>query len=233
MEWQKKLLPLMSRMLIGLTIFFFIASFFQLFYLHKKIENSPKIESSESILTNGANASEIKEEHYIQLVQWTTLATLEEKTLQQRYHQANVLLMARIWVRYLSFVTGMILCLVGASFILGKIEIASSTIDSKTPQLDFSLKTSSPGIILAAFGTILMLTSVLVHNEIKVTDGPAYLHLKFLSVHGADKPETLKFITEHDNEEVSDIPHASEEIIDIKKKEYDELMKNLNNELNK
>ena len=138
--------------------------------------------------------------------------------------------MARIWTRYLSFVTGMILCMVGASFILGKIEIASSTIDGKTPQLDFSIKTASPGIILAAFGTILMLTSVLVHNEIKVTDGPAYLHLKFLGVQENNKPGALKLEPEH--ETISDPLNPSEEIIDSKKKEYDELMKDLNNQLN-
>ena len=33
--WQVRLLPLMARMLIGLTVFFFLASFGQLFYLQR------------------------------------------------------------------------------------------------------------------------------------------------------------------------------------------------------
>src|SRR5215468_9213748 len=34
LTWQKKQLPVMVKMVIGLTIFFFAASFIQLFYLH-------------------------------------------------------------------------------------------------------------------------------------------------------------------------------------------------------
>ena len=42
--WQRRLLPVMVRMLAGLTIFFFLASFVQLFYLHSRIEKAPSIE---------------------------------------------------------------------------------------------------------------------------------------------------------------------------------------------
>ena len=41
--------------------------------------------------------------------------------IKQRYHQANVLLMAGVRVRYPGLVTGMILALIGAVFVLGKI----------------------------------------------------------------------------------------------------------------
>ncbi|CAN0513621.1 unnamed protein product, partial [Laminaria digitata] len=108
--------------------------------------------------------------------QWKTVATLEKHTLDQRYHQANVLLMSRIWTRYLAFVTGMILCMVGASFILGKLREDQTEISGKSDLGEGSLKTSSPGVLLATLGVILMLTSLLTHHEISVTDGPAYLH---------------------------------------------------------
>ena len=43
LQWQKSLLPLMSRTIIILSIFFFLASLAQLIYLHQTIANSPKI----------------------------------------------------------------------------------------------------------------------------------------------------------------------------------------------
>lgn len=229
MTWQNKLLPLMTRMLIGLTVFFFLASFVQLFYLHQKIENSQKLNLNSEIKIKDEifkDSSELQ----LELIEWKTLATLDEYTLNQRYHQANVLLMARIWTRYLSFVTGMILCLVGASFILGRIELTTSEIDGKTQFLDFSVKTSSPGIILAVLGTVLMLTSVLVHNEIKVTDGPAYLHLKFQSVL-VDKPKSLKINEESGSTAERNIHKFNDETRSKKLKEREELYKQLENEL--
>jgi len=198
--WQSKLLPLMTWMLVGLTIFFFFASFYQLYYLHEKIEGGPKMVLNKmfELDENEFNKGEL--EHQLKIIQWKTLATLDEHTLNQRYHQANVLLMARIWTRYLCFVTGMILCLVGASFILGKIEQAESVIRGKNQHVDFSLKTTSPGLVLAVLGTVLMMTAVLVHNEIKVTDGPAYLHLKFLSAYDSTKEDPEKMKTnKHEN----------------------------------
>ena len=197
MSWQEKLLPLMTWMIIGLTIFFFVASFIQLYYLHQKIDNGPVISLPEAAAFNSGSIQTGKELDYLQLMQWETLAALDEHTLNLRYHQANILLMARIWTRYLSFVTGMILCLVGSTFILGKIEVSPTVGKGGSEAFKFSIRTSSPGIILALLGTALMMTSVLVHNEIDVTDGPAYLHLKFQAV----KSEAPKKLDGCDNVE--------------------------------
>ena len=170
--WQNRLLPLMTWMLVGLTLFFFIASFVQLFYLHNRIDDAPVSELPPFVAEESEKAGAS-----FQAMQWHTLAVLENYTLNQRYHQANVLLMARIWTRYLSFVTGMILCLVGASFILGKLKEDVTELGGTSGAGELSLKSSSPGIVLAVLGTVLMLTSVLSHNNITVTDGPAYLQL--------------------------------------------------------
>ena len=229
MNWQNKLLPLMTKMLIGLTVFFFLASFIQLFYLHQKIENSQKLNLNNEININDEDFKDSSEKQ-LELIEWKTLATLDEYTLNQRYHQANVLLMARIWTRYLSFVTGMILCLVGASFILGKIEQTASELDGKTQYIGFSVKTSSPGILLAVLGTVLMLTSVLVHNEIKVTDGPAFLHLKFQRVL-EDKPQPIKLQTESATNSERNNHNFNEETAGKKIKEREELYQQLENEL--
>ncbi|NIN68296.1 MAG: hypothetical protein GTO63_27030, partial [Anaerolineae bacterium] len=48
-KWQERLLPLMSHMVVGLTLFFFVASFAQLAYLHWSISRSPQMELGEAL----------------------------------------------------------------------------------------------------------------------------------------------------------------------------------------
>jgi hypothetical protein len=75
----------------------------------------------------------------------------------------------------MGFVTGMILALVGAVFILGKLRESSSEFEAQTDVMVLSLKSASPGIILAALGVGLMLTTIVTHHEISVTDVPVYV----------------------------------------------------------
>lgn len=119
--WQERLLPLMARMLIGLTVFFFVASFVQLFYLHTRIENAPTIDVGRLLRTVGAEEPLVEAER-LAIQQANTAAALEVNVIERRHHQANVLLMARVWTNYLGFVTGMTIALVGAAFILGQLK---------------------------------------------------------------------------------------------------------------
>ena len=84
--------------------------------------------------------------------------------------------MSRIWISYLSFVTGMILSLVGASFILGRIREPATKLDADTKVAKFSIASSSPGIILATLGTLLITTSILTNHRIAVEDKSVYLN---------------------------------------------------------
>ncbi|MEJ2559204.1 MAG: hypothetical protein P8186_23910 [Anaerolineae bacterium] len=172
--WQVRLLPLMSHMVIGLTLFFFVASFAQLAYLHWSISRSPRMELGEA-LAMLSPAPDATLEEMLAASHLKVLATLEANALERRHHQANVLLMSRVWTRYLGFVTGMILALVGCSFILGKLQEPPSEVTGKSPVADFSLKSNSPGIILAGLGVILMLTTIIIHHEITVRDVPLFL----------------------------------------------------------
>jgi hypothetical protein len=172
-RWQQGLLPLMKGMIVGLTFFFFIISFVQLFYLHRRIERAPALDINDSF-AHLETDTELSFEDSISASRLMALMMLEANALERRHHQANVLLMSRVWVRYLGFVTGMILALVGAAFILGKLQEPSSEIGAKTQAADFTIKSSSPGIILATLGVILMLTTIVVHHEIEVRDVPVY-----------------------------------------------------------
>lgn len=169
--WQKRLLPFMISMLSVLTLFFFIASLIQIYYLQSRIEQSPELDLNPalSMLEGAATAGD-----KLDYARWKTLSILEGNALQRRYHQANALLMSRVWTRYLGFVTGMILAMVGAAFILGKLREPYSKLDADSALWKFSITSASPGLILAVLGTILMLTTMVTHFEIEVRDVPLY-----------------------------------------------------------
>jgi len=173
-QWQTKMLPLMKQMVVGLTLFFFIASCVQLYSLHRSIENSPKLDVEKFITHShsGKASPSLKFTH--EDLQNYSLILLENNALERRHHQANVLLMSRVWVRYLGFVTGIILSMVGGIFILGKLQEPVTELNTQTDKITFALKSGSPGIILAVLGVILMLATILTHHEITVNDVAVY-----------------------------------------------------------
>jgi len=174
-SWQLRLMPFMIGLLLAAGSVLFAATLFQLYELNLKIQDAPELHSSE-LLEQASTGSTLMEK------QWRTLVVLESHVLQQRYHQANVLLMARIWIRYLGFVTGMMLALIGAVFILGKLREPTTTLtvsgESADPAIPGNFKaqllTQSPGIVLVTLGTALMLITILVHHPILVNDAPVY-----------------------------------------------------------
>jgi len=82
--------------------------------------------------------------------------------------------MARIWVRYLGFITGMILSFIGAIFVLGKLREPKTEM-SVSGSVKTHIATQSPGIILVLLGSIIMLTTILSHHQISVVDAPIYI----------------------------------------------------------
>ena len=173
-KWQKKLLPFMIIVLSLVMLFFFTASAWQLYYLHQRIERSPELDLAPALALLDSNPKGASERDKLEVGRWKTLTLLEGNALQRRYHQANVLLMSRIWTGYLGFVTGMILALVGATFILGKLKESESQVDASSALWKLSITTASPGMVLALLGTILMITTMVTHYEIKVDDGQLY-----------------------------------------------------------
>lgn len=172
--WQRRLLPFMVGMLAVLTVFFCIASLLQVQHLNSRIEQPPTfdLQPANAALDNIQAEGTLHEK--LEAARWRMLAGLEAHALQRRYHQANVLVMSRIWTRYIGFLTGMILALVGATFILGKLREPTTQLDAQSEVWKFTLSTASPGIVLAVLGTLLMLTTLVVHTDIEVNDRPLY-----------------------------------------------------------
>jgi hypothetical protein len=173
-KWQERLLPLMINLLVALTVFFFIATFFQISYLHWSILQYPELDldvSSAYPITTSATSSEDQ----FASRKFELLARLEAYIIERRYHEASVDLMSSTWLRYLGFITGMILALIGASFILGKLQEAETEVVGKGSGVDISLKTASPGIILAVLGTVLMFATIIDKDYRNIVDAPIYI----------------------------------------------------------
>jgi hypothetical protein len=173
-RWQRMLLPLMSSLLVALAIFFFAGSLVQLFLLQNESRKEAPVALSPAALgSDSAGAASPSDR--LALARFRAEAELEVQLVSRRYHQATVLLMARVWVNYLGFVTGMILALVGAAFILGKLRDPGSELALKGGAMDWAIKTASPGVVLVVLGTGLMLATLVTNHRIDVTDRAIYL----------------------------------------------------------
>jgi len=177
-SWQKKLLPFMTYTISGLTIFFFLASFGQLIFLHLSILKVTEMEPYKlpDVLLPEVH---LTSEEILAAGRLQALIILEHRSMERLYHQANVSLMSRVWINYLGFVTGMILALVGATFILGKLREPPFKTNGDFIAGKFSFEGTSPGIFLVIAGIILMVTTIVTHHEIEVTYSPVYLPLEY------------------------------------------------------
>jgi len=174
LKWQERLLPTMNGLLIGLTIFFFLTTFGQMAYLHWSILQIPEVNIDPSSgATLSASAETFKDRENARELE--VRSRMEAFIVTQRYHQVSVLLMSGLWIRYLGFMTGMILALVGASFDFGKLREPTQKLQGKFSGIDLSLRTTSPGVILAVLGVILMFATILDKDFYNVSDSNVYL----------------------------------------------------------
>jgi len=189
--WQKKLLPFMVLSLIGLTIFFIVASYFEFRNFKESLELSSK--SDELII-----APEIPElfkddkSATSDYIKWRTLVLLERDALNRRYNHSKTVILARMWTRYLGFLTGMILAIVGAIFVLGKLRESESKFDGEATQiLKLSITSASPGLLLATLGTILILATIIISPDVNVEDGNLYLFPQDTMPSTQAKPDSI------------------------------------------
>lgn len=87
--------------------------------------------------------------------------------------------MSRVWARYLGFVTGMILALVGAVFVLGKLREEATEVQTGTSGAMLSLRSASPGLIMAILGVALMATTIVTHHSMEWADSSVYLRMAY------------------------------------------------------
>ncbi len=171
--WQYRLLPLMGGLLVLSALFFAVMSVTELrdFYrrvAHERFDLAARFERFEEGMDPALRADP-------DYLRFKVLSLLEADALQRRYQQANATMLARVWTRHLGFSTGMILALVGAAFILGRLREDTTTAELGGGSLKGSLATSSPGIVLAVLGTGLMALTIWVPFGVETRDVNTYL----------------------------------------------------------
>jgi hypothetical protein len=175
-HWQRRLLPVMIVVLIGLAVFFCVSTLYQLRFIQQQVLRPPVAAADSALARNADRMLAASDEVTLSGLSWSTLATMEANVIARRYHLAHITLASRLWARYLGFITGMILALVGAAFILGKMREARSKLDLEGPAGGkIAIASSSPGLIMATLGTALMLATIVTNPEIKVKDAAVYL----------------------------------------------------------
>ncbi|HEY2516826.1 MAG TPA: hypothetical protein VGI39_38410 [Polyangiaceae bacterium] len=102
-------------------------------------------------------------------------ALLETVVVRERYHQASSLLLSRAWTLQLAFLVGTMLSLVGATFVLGRFRDTGAKLEAEGGGAKVAFASSSPGLVLAVLGLIVMLVSMLSERRIDVKDAPLYL----------------------------------------------------------
>ncbi len=172
-SWQNRLLPLMASLLVLAALFFAVVSVVELRGLYERLEHRPS-----DLPARLAEYEKSAGEQALRSLDYLTLkvrATLEADALQRRYHQASATMLARLWTRQLGFITGMLLALVGAAFILGRLSEPATRLQLETQGAKGALETSSPGLVLAVLGAALMALTIWVPFEVETRDVNIYL----------------------------------------------------------
>jgi hypothetical protein len=194
-NWQKKLLPWLIIMPSLLVLLFMYLATQQVNQFNRAIDVKEK-PILESVINTKDSSAMNKLKGNLDYIKWLTLSTLEQESLDKRYYQGGLLLLSRIFIKYLGFLTGMIIAIVGSVFIIGKLSEDSSRIDGSVGEkIRLSIISSSPGIIFGVLGTVLMVSTILQHSEITVQDSPLYLNaygITSLRITDKGQPDTTK-----------------------------------------
>jgi hypothetical protein len=177
LQWQNKLLPWMIAMPTILIGAFIVLGTLKLNNFEKFAYRGDEEKTTLTIPSPYDNSTDSALKKSADYLKWYSLVKMEEYSINRRYNQGGVLLMSRIYIKYLGFFTGMILAIVGAVFIISKLKEDVTEIEGSVEEkTKFRMVSSSPGIIFGVLGTALMLTTILTHSEISVKDMPLYLN---------------------------------------------------------
>ncbi len=186
-KWQRRLLPLMSGTLVIAGIFFAAISVYEFNALQMWLERVP-------VRISGVDWPSDASPGFDQRMQVAVNRgsfELEQQVVERRYGQATATMLARLWTRFMGFMTGMILAFVGAAFVLGKINEAPTTADLGGGGFKGAIATSSPGLVLAFLGAVLMTVSLSVTASTAGQDGAVYFRYAGAAPAAAAKPPAL------------------------------------------
>jgi hypothetical protein len=185
-EWQRRTMPWMLGLLMFLSVVFILASIAGAATVRSDFltERQHYVDSALLDLRGTVKASRIEDR--VEAARFLTLASLDARLIELRHHRTSSLVLASIWTRFMGYLTGMILALIGAIFVLGRIRDSSATTISGGQQgFQGSMTTTWPGLILAVLGTILMLASSQIRTAGSQQEAPVYTQ-RWLAPAGSD-----------------------------------------------
>jgi hypothetical protein len=125
-QWQSKLRPVMTWVLICSGIIYLIVSGLYMWWGYRQVEliNATPMTEILNELPCSPEKSVPAAADVLDCQQLRATLALETRLVQQRFDEMRVVMMIRMSMKYLGFMVGMILCLVGAVFILGRLDHA-------------------------------------------------------------------------------------------------------------
>lgn len=111
--------------------------------------------------------------------------TLEYDATWNRQNRTNSALASRTWLRFMTACFGSILVFIGAIYLLSKIGLSEPTeagglsepteAGASTSGIEFTFRSSSPGIVLVIVGASLMVFPHFASQDIESNDGNIYM----------------------------------------------------------
>lgn len=171
-RWQDRMAPLMVAAVVGTAIFFAVVMLVRFSAIERTLQDPPQAEVTIPWTRDGLDPGSWRDQQALAIAQANFV--LEREIVARRYRQASAMLSLRLWTRLMGFLTGMILAMVGAAFILGKLTSPVSELAGGATGATVSIKSASPGIVLATLGTILIGISLATPVTTDVRDAAVY-----------------------------------------------------------
>ena len=183
-RWHERLLPLMTRSLVAMGVIFFIATLWLFFDLTQRTHYEPidLVAVVDRLPKTGDDAQ------VLAYREWYVRAILEKSAQEQRFALQSMVVQGRLWTRLMGFLTGMILCLSGCVFVLGRLR-ESVEASAEGGGLKASLTTASPGVFLAFAGAILIAIALWVPTSVESSDASVYLPRQIEVLHSGAADE--------------------------------------------
>jgi hypothetical protein len=170
-RWQARMAPFMTAAVVSTALFFAIATIWKFGDIEARLMK-PSSEFAVATWSTPIAPRDFNEQMRLEATRASY--NLERELVARRYEQGNLAFVSRLWTRFMGFVTGMILALVGAAFVLGKLETDKSEMGAAASDMSITMRSTSPGLLLAVLGTLLMGLSIALPVTVSVTDGAVY-----------------------------------------------------------
>jgi len=171
-RWQRRMAPVMVGAILLTAVFFAIVLLVRFSAIEESLRDPPQSEIAIPWTKAGLEPANWRDQKELAGVQADF--ALEREIIARRYRQAGAILSLRLWTRLMGFLTGMIMAIVGAAFVLGKLTTSVNEIGGSAHGASISIKSASPGIVMATLGTILIAITLIMPVTATVHDASVY-----------------------------------------------------------